>query len=539
MQFSSRRDFLKFIGVSSIGTLIPSLPASVGFASGTSRRKTPFTPLSPSNLDDFKLASGFEYNVIIKQGDPLSEIYEFGDNNDYTATLPLHAKDLCLLWSNHEHASPLFVGRRDLTNQELGPTKEQIDREQRAVGGSFVVLQKDPKNQKWNPVKNAPLNWRIDAKTPIPFVSDKPIAGKKGAIGTLANCAGGVTPWGTILTCEENYENYYGEVYRLNGKRTYRTATISNLEWYKHYPFPPEHYGWVVEVNPHTKSAKKLTALGRFAHESATCVKAKDGTPVVYSGDDDEDQCLYKFISSSPFSLDKGELFVADTLNGKWVSLDIKKQSVLQKHFKDQLEVLIYCREAAQLVGGTPLDRPEDIEVNPHDQSVLISLTNNKAKGNYHGSILKIEEEDGSPLSLKFKASTFLTGGKESGFSCPDNLVFDKNKNLWIATDIATGAMNKSPYQSFKNNGLFYVPMRGQYAGQVFQVASAPVGAELTGLSFSPDHQLILSVQHPGQGSKSINNPVSHWPTGGTPRSSVIAIHGELMERLVQNETLL
>jgi hypothetical protein len=168
-----------------------------------------------------------------------------------------------------------------------------------------------------------------------------------------------------------------------------------------------------------------------------------DGRIVVYSGDDAVGQCLYKFISSEPGSLSKGTLYVANTISGKWIPLDYDSSSVLQGKFKNQTEVLIRLREAAKYVGGTPLDRPEDVELQPGTGNVLIALTNNQPKGNYLGSILKIEEDGGRHDALTFKAGTYLTGGEETGFACPDNLAYDPAGNLWFTCDVSGSQMNK------------------------------------------------------------------------------------------------
>ena len=208
-----------------------------------------------------------------------------------------------------------------------------------------------------------------------------------------------------------------------------------------------------MEVDPLKGAAKKLTSLGRFAHECATCITSKDGRVVVYSGDDKADQCLYKFISDRPDSLESGELFVANLRKGQWISLDIEKQPILKANFKDQTEVLTFCREAAALVGGSKLDRPEDIEINPQNGEVLVTLTNNMKRFNFHGSILKIVEQ-GDHSSLKFKAQDFLVGGHSTGLSSPDNLAFDRNGNLWVCSDMSSKQMAKPIYFPFKNNGL-------------------------------------------------------------------------------------
>ncbi len=165
----------------------------------------------------------------------------------------------------------------------------------------------------------------------------------------MGNCAGGVTPWGTVLTCEENYSNFVGEaIYDEKGKRTIRQVD-GYLSWDKHISLPPEHYGWVVEVELTTGRAKKHTALGRFAHECATCILAEDGRTVVYSGDDAENEHVYKFIASKPGSLEQGELYVADTENGRWLPLNWKTNSALNKKFKSPLDCLIRTREPQRL----------------------------------------------------------------------------------------------------------------------------------------------------------------------------------------------
>jgi secreted PhoX family phosphatase len=292
----------------------------------------------------------------------------------------------------------------------------------------------------------------------------------------------------------------------------------------------------VVEIDPKTGKGKKLTAMGRFAHECATVRELPDGRCVVYTGDDKNDEHIYKFIASEKGSLEKGELFVANIDEGKWISLDINKQPKLKAHFDDQTEVLIYAREAAKMVGATPCNRPEDFEIHPTTGDVYLTLTNNKPKGDFHGQIMKIMEEGNNPESMSFKAETFVAGGEQTGFSCPDNLAFDKNGNLWMVTDISGSSLGKKQYSSFGNNGLFYIPLQGPKAGIPIQVGSAPHAAELTGLCFAPDNQtLFLSVQHPGERSKSLKELKSNWPEGGNaiPKPSVVQIQGPLLEKLL------
>mgnify|MGYP001329105119 FL=1 len=208
----------------------------------------------------------------------------------------------------------------------------------------------------------------------------------------------------------------------------------------------------------------------------------------------------------------------------------------MKNNFSSQTDLLINLRKSAKIIGGTPLDRPEDIEIDKITGNIFISLTGDTSKNNFHGSILKIKEENGDYCSLKFSSEVFLTGGKETGFSCPDNLIFDNQGNLWFTSDISGSYMNKKePYLSFKNNGLFVVKRNGNNLGKVIQIASAPIDAEFTGPFFSPDHKtLFLSVQHPGQYSKK-DKLTSTWPSKNNkdiPRSAVITISGELLNNI-------
>lgn len=506
-----RREFLKFLGVSGV---LSQIPLNV-LASKTISN----LPHLPATLED-KLVTldGLNHSILMRWGDKINPTQKFGFNNDFIAFHPLN-ESRAILWVNHEYTHPIFI-------KGIARTKENVDAEMLEVGGSLIEIEN--KNGQWKFVKNSKYNRRLDANTEIPFAWDRPIANSNKGIGTMANCAGGKTPWGTILTCEENYDMVWGDRDRQGNK------TPSMHKWEQFYPRSPEHYGWVVEVNPLTGSAKKLISLGRCAHECAAVTKGKNGKIVAYTGDDANDEHLYKFISSTSDSLEKGKLYVASLENGEWLSLDINDQPILKKNFKDQTEIQIYAREAAKLLGATPLARPEDIEFDPLTGHVFVALTNNKSRGNFHGSILKIVENNNDPASLKFSHETFLTGGEKAGFSCPDNMVFDKSGNLWFTSDIAGDKIGKDPYKTYGNNSLYVFIRSGKNAGEVIRVASAPVEAEFTGPCFSPDYKtLFLSVQHPGELSKSLDQLTSHWPDGGIPKSSVVTITGPLLDKIV------
>ena len=545
MEKVNRRNFLKYLGQSAAAASLPASILSTFVSHGCSNNSTPrvgseipFTPVNPSSEDLLKIADGFNWRLLIKANEPINQSgLKFGWNNDFIAVVtPVNSKsDNLLMWVNHETPTP------QLQHGELHPDKKTLDQiniEKRSLGGSILEINKS--ESEWNLVFDSKYNRRLDAFTKIPFLWDDPIMGTDHAIGTFANCAGGVTPWGTFLSCEENYQNFYGE--REHRGDWQSLSPHNSFGWHRFEKYPPEHYGWVVEVDPLTGDAHKLVSMGRFSHESATVVSLPDGRVAVYSGDDKENECIYKFISDKPNSLKTGALYVAQIETGKWIPLDINQSPVLKKHFSNQTEVLTYTRKAAHLLGGSKMDRPEDIEINPINGDIIIALTNNvpagiieelfQLNGNYHGSLFKISENNRNYESLNFSSETFLAGGNETGFSCPDNLLFDSKGNLWFTTDVSGSRIGEPPYQQFKNNGLFYIPVSGTDSGNAFQVASAPRDAEFTGPCFSPDEKtLFLSVQHPGEKSKNITSLRSHWPDGGNalPLPAVVQITGGVL----------
>jgi len=517
----SRRRFLEFLGASTTAACALQAPVAAAFGNLGAKVRS----LGPSLEDRLELAPGFSSYIIAKWGDVLnSQGEKFSMNADFTAVIPLANANEALLFVNHETVEPVLLGH---PTDGAKKTLAQVEREQSEVGASIVKIRRAAPGAPWIMVAGDPLNRRLTARTPNKFASARPIAGKTSAVGTLANCAGGVTPWKTVLTCEENYQEYYGEVdyEKSKGGKPVRKYSEKYFGWDRHFDHSPEHYGWVVEFDPFTGDAQKLAALGRFSHEGATVVTAKDGRSVVYMGDDEADQCIYKFISAKAGSLTAGTLYVADIAAGRWVALDINASAALRGKFHDQTEVLIRTREAAKLVGGTGVDRPEGIAVDPKSGDVYVSLTNNVAKGNFFGSLLKLEESE--PSALTFKSKTFLVGGESTGFACPDNICFDKRGRLWLTTDISGSKIGQDPYKAFGNNGLFCVEVRGPRAGQVVKIASAPYQAEFTGPSFTTDGKtLFMSVQHPGEKSTA-EKLTSHWPAGkpdALPASAVVGL---------------
>ena len=537
----SRRNFLEFLGKgSAVGiTSVTVLPILNACKTSPAEEVTKeyaanvaFKSLDVLKADEVRLAEGFNQKLLIKFGDPINDTEFFGTHNDYLAFVPLNDDaSEGLLWSNHEYHDPILMGTYASPESK---TIEQIQTEQKVVGGSILHIQLLEDNT-WVLKEGSAYNRRLDGQTKIPFLWDEPIAGSDHAIGTFAGCAGGITPWGSILSCEENTDSFYGDnIYdEVTGEVINKLP--GHYGWENHFDYSPEHYGWVVEVNPKTGDAQKLVALGRCAHECATMQQLEDGRLVIYTGDDGNDRCLYKYVSEKANDLKDGTLYVANVEEGKWISLKYEDSAILQEKFKNQTEVLVRMREAAYLVGGSKLNRPEDIEIDPVSGNVFISLTNNKPKGDLHGSILKLIEDSADKTGLSFTTESFLAGSEEAGFSSPDNLAFDLKGNLWFTTDVGGYSLGQGEYGFMPCNSLFLVPRTGTRAGEIIRVATAPNDAEFTGPFFHPGGKhLFLSVQHPGETSQDLDELKSHWPEGGDaiPKSGVIVISGESLEKL-------
>jgi secreted PhoX family phosphatase len=357
-------------------------------------------------------------------------------------------------------------------------------------------------------------------------------------------------------------------------------------------------FGWIVELDPFDPASrpKKRTALGRFKHEGATTVLAADGRAVVYMGDDQQFEYFYKFVSRGRFDvarpeanrdlLDEGTLYVArldDDGRGEWLPLVHGEHPELtpERGFASQADVVLRCREAADRLGATPLDRPEDVAVHPSTGHVYLSCTQNLARDqgeaavaartldtrtdrasprapNTAGHIVELIERGADAAATAFRWEIFLLAGTPnrqqlvaalpaehlgslaanvtyfggatdvgelSAFANPDNLGFDNDGNLWIVTD------GNQPDDN--NDGCFACPTEGPERGHVRQFMSGPLGAEVSGCQFTADGgTLFLTLQHPGEAG-SATNPQSHWPDGGeaAPRPSVIAIEPEARGR--------
>jgi secreted PhoX family phosphatase len=441
-----RRKFLTYMGSgtaalvaasSGIAVLAPKAEAATanhlmdGQPKGKGKKLTaPFKAIDRTWEDDIVLPNGYNYNIIASYGDVInSKGDKFGDAADLTVYFPIDSlkggnnSEEGLIWANHEFPEPgnyleiLGINPDTYDQSKLAQYPELLKMQKEAVGGSVIRVKKE--KGVWKLVKDDTYNRRVDGTTPIqltgPAAGTTAVKGAKVVQGSLGNCSGGRTLWNTALSCEENTE--YGDDYGWPN-------------------FTDEHYGWVVEVDPFNANApvRKHTALGRFAHENTAMGQTKDGRVVVYMGDDSRGEFFYKFISKKKFNpnnrqanldiLESGTLYVANLEEQTWISLDYKTNEKLQNYQKDgkkfftsQADVLTHAREAGRAVGATPLDRPEDVEIHPHDGSVFLALTNNSKHGNFHGQIIRFAPANDDHASDKFTFQVFVAGGRQSGIT--------------------------------------------------------------------------------------------------------------------------
>lgn len=601
----SRRGFLQR-GLAGASLLVLG-PAVLGRRDDVAAAPEPtltFQPIALSEEDRVIVSPGYAVTVLIRWGDPIHpdaaafdvkhqtaerQALQFGYNCDWLDFFPLphHLSPNALrglLAVNHEYTNPeiMFLGY-----VPGSPTQEQVDVEIAAHGLSIVEVVRLPIGG-WRYRLSSDFNRRLTGETEIVITgaaaghdwmkTSYDPAGMR-VRGMLNNCAGGKTPWGTILTCEENFHQYFANRDALpddDPRKAVHTryglpTGASERRWELYHPRfdlaqepnEPFRFGWVVEIDPYDPHfvPKKRTALGRFRHEGATCVVALDGRVAVYSGDDERFEYLYKFVTAGQYDarrreanfglLDEGTLYVArfhDDGTGEWLPLVFGQGPLTPANgFDSQGDVMLNTRGAADLLGATKMDRPEDIETNPINGKVYCVMTNNTRRtaedvdaanpraDNRHGHVIEFIEDNNDHTSQTFTWEIFLLCGDPdnpddgayfAGFdprlvspiSSPDNITFDLRGNLWIATD-------GQPSTFGKNDGIYAVPVEGPERGYVRQFLSGVPGGEMASLAFNPNnHALFCSVQHPGEGS-TLAAPSSTWPDGTTPpRPSVIVV---------------
>lgn len=611
----SRRHVLQAGGALGLTAYVPQVLASQLNAAVPSvaagARTLGFKPVPFSTADAVLVPEGYRAEAFYRWGDPvgiagnmppfkpdgsnttLEQAAQAGMHHDGMSyfSLPLGGSNAehGLLAMNHEYVDLGLLYPDGEANWDLNKARKA----QNAMGVSVLEAKKN--QGQWQVVAGSRYARRITANTPMSIsgpAKGHPLlrtqADKKGEkiLGTMQNCANGQTPWGTYLTCEENWSDIFvkasGELTPL--EKRYGIATKdSGYRWSEvderfdvlKTPNEPNRFGWVVEIDPFDPKSTpvKHTALGRIKHEGAIMAVAPDGRVVVYMGDDQKFEYIYKFVSAKAYQpnnraanmrlLTEGTLYVAkfnDDGTGVWLPL-VHGQGPLtsDNDFNEQAEVLINTRRAADLVGATKMDRPEWIAVDPtRPGSVYCTLTNNNDRGkegqpatdaanpranNLFGHIIHWQEQGGDVSQLAFGWDILALAGspfaqtaehqpknRGDAFGSPDGLSFDHNGVLWVETDVSTSTLNQKDYAGMGNNQMLaVVPETGEFK----RFLTGPNGCEITGIAFTPDNRtLFINIQHPGEPADGPSDhlkpkAISSWPDGGSggrPRSATVVI---------------
>jgi len=557
-----------------------------------------FIGIAANSLDTVSLPPGYRWEVLLAWGDGVlpgaepfnpatrgtasSQALSMGDNNDGMSLFSL-GPDHAVIAVNNEYTNYEYLFPSGRCS-----SLEDVRKAQAAHGVTIFELRRT--QGRWQAQPQAPKNRRITSNTPMrmsgpaaghPWLrtSDDPTG--RYVLGTFNNCANGRTPWGTYLTCEENFNGYFGTsasfVPEAAHKRYGLGAKDAGYNWHPFdarfdlagNPHEPNRFGWVVEIDPMDPDSVpvKRTALGRFKHENAQVVVNRDGRVVVYMGDDERGEHIYRFVAARRYNpkdplshrdlLDEGTLYVArfddpregQTGRGQWLELTHGKNGLTaEAGFASQAEVLIHARLAATVVGATTMDRPEWIASHPQRAEMYVTLTNNTDRGvkahqplngpnprskNIYGQIVRWRPDQGDHAALGFTWDMFVMAGNPSVhqgpmagtanvtadnmFNSPDGLSFDASGRLWIQTD--GDYSNAKEFAGMGNNQMLCA---NPVTGEIRRFMVGPVACEITGLCFAPDHKtLFVGIQHPGEGRKP-----SHFPAGGdaVPRSCIVAI---------------
>ena len=551
-----------------------------------------FQAVAANGLDTVTVPKGYAWHVVAKWGDPLwsrsvefdqktrgtgaSQELAFGDNNDGMALFSHRGRNVLAVNNEYVNLGIIFGGAGS------GKPRNADDVRKGKAGHGVSVLEIARTDGKWSVVKDSPYNRRITPDSPMEITGParghdllKTAADPAGtrSFGTWNNCGNGRTPWGTYLACEENFHSYFsssdpdlkvGPKLGRYGVKTkdsgYAWATTDERFDIARHPNEPNRAGYIVEIDPldPKSTPKKRTALGRFKHENAEVVLAANGQVVVYMGDDERGEFLYKFVSDGRYVeggnnadlLETGKLYVArfaDGGRGEWLELTPKSTGMAS-----MAEVCIHTRIAASAVKATTMDRPEWVAANPRKAEVYCALTNNKNRGkkpnaggdatpvggpnpragNVYGQIVRWRPDGGNHVATGFAWDLYVVAGNpavhgdanagskninpDNMFNSPDGIAFDRNGMLWIQTD-----GNYSNAKGFAGQGNNQMLVGDPVTGEIRRFLVGPKQCEVTGIAWSADGRtLFVGIQHPGEKGD------SHFPDGGdtVPRSAVIAV---------------
>ena len=558
----------------------------------------PIDPV-PVTVDDVTVPRGYDWDVIIRWGDPLfddapkfdplaqsaaRQARQFGYNNDY----------LDIIVTNRNGTRALLVCNHEYTNEGIMfPTgmdpAEVIRTAWAAHGMSVVELERRKPGRRWKYVKGARRNRRITIDTS--FAVDGPAAGSallkttsdpsgRKVRGTMNNCAGGTTPWGTVLSGEENFNQYFKATGTDAKEKRYGLAASGDARNWRSvdprwdatgpgYVNEPNRFGWIIEIDPENPKSTpvKHTAMGRFKHEGAHVVVNRDGHVVAYMGDDERFDYVYRFVSRDKFRrggsskdrkhnlglLSAGDLSVArytgDGLgdgvsdgSGEWLPLTVAGKSVVPGFTTE--EVLVYTRLAADVLQPTKMDRPEDVEPNLRNGRVYVACTNNTLRGtgtnegptepnprpaNKDGHVVEMIPDGGDHTRSTFTWNLLLICGEPGtagtyfgGYTGPVSPISCPDNLAFDSKGNLWVATDGQPAGLQHSDALYKVPLSGPERGRVQQFLAVPAGAETCGpVIHDKDGSVFVAVQHPGEdGTFAV--PQSYFPDfvpiGSTPR---------------------
>jgi secreted PhoX family phosphatase len=601
---SARRHVFK-CSAAAVAMLIGSHALGASTARG---RSLGFTAVPVSVADSLQVPAEYEASVLYRWGDAVGapgvvphfkadgtntwqeQSLQAGMHHDGMAFFPIDKNPRHgLLAINHEYTDDGLLHVDGMQSWSA----DKVRKSQAAHGASIIEVVE--RQGEWRVMPKSRYARRITANTPMLLSGPakghallQTAADPTGSrvLGTLNNCAAGQTPWGSYLTCEENWNGYFSarQTPSADEQRYGLRHQGWGYRWHEHderfdaarHPHEPNRFGWVVEIDPADPSQTpvKRTALGRIKHEGATTTLSQDGRAVVYMGDDERFEYIYKFVSRDKVQpggyqanhdlLDHGTLYVArfDARgHGRWLALVHGENGLTtERGFPGQAEILIKTRQAADVAGATKMDRPEWIAVHPHTGEVFATLTNNSLRGqpgrdtdeanpradNIMGHIIRWREgagQGGDAASTEFRWMHFALAGDPNAeqaqhrgnilgdmYGSPDGLAFDASGLLWIQTDVSTSAMHKGAYQGMGNNMMLCAD---PVSGQTKRFLTGPAGCEITGIAFTPDRRAVfINIQHPGETASERSDPdrpqaISNWPdgpTGGRPRSATVVI---------------
>ncbi len=593
----SRRGFLDGLITVGASSFIMGTAGMAGRAHAADRFG--FEAVKANSFDTVTVPKGYDWHVVAKWGEPLwsqgadfdqttrgtarTQALAFGDNNDGMALFVSGGRSVLAV--NNE-----YTNRRIMYgNRKSGKPENKDDAEKGKMAHGISIVEIAENDGKWSIVKDSSFNRRITPETFMEITG--PAAGHPAmrtkadptgsrTLGTWNNCGSGCTPWGTYLTCEENFNGYFLASEKGRGKKpfvlgkTYERYGIRIRDWgyawgeyderfdVSRHPNEPHRVGYVVEIDPldPRSTPKKRTALGRLKHENAELVMNNDGRIVVYLGDDERGEFIYRYVSKDKYAiggdperlLDDGKLYAArfnSDGTGRWLELNPKNTGM-----KSQGEISIFTRMAGSAVKATTMDRPEWIAANPNKAELYCCLTNNNNRGkkpnaggdatpvggpnpragNRYGQIVRWRPEGGDHTSDKFDWDLYVLAGnpnvhrderagsgnvtQDNVFNSPDGLAFDRSGMLWIQTD--GNYSNEGDFAGMGNNQML---VGDPQTGELRRFLVGPNQCEVIGFAWSGDRRtLFVGIQHPGErGSHG-----SHWPDGGqsVPRSAVIAI---------------